>query len=74
MSKKKDLNNPKNVFKEKGGVELPRKDDSTGINSISSIRHSEITSIVPDEMNWSKIYDGKKPAPEKKRPADNSPK
>ena len=74
MSEKKDHNNPKNVFKEKGGVELPWKSGSAGINGLSSIRQSDITSVVPDEIDWSKIYDGKQPSPKKTRPVDNSPK
>jgi len=70
MSENKDLNNPKKVFKEKGGTEMPRKSGSAGIAGVSSIRHSEITSIVPYEMNWSKIYDGKKPPSKKTKPVD----
>jgi hypothetical protein len=72
MRENKDYNNPKKIFKEKGGVELPKKSDSAGEKNLSSVRQSEITSIVPDEINWSRIYSGKRPIPDS---ADrNSPK
>ena len=65
MRESKDYNNPKKIFKEKGGVQLPEKNDLAGEKNLTSIRQSEITSIVPDEINWSRIFTGKQPYPDK---------
>ena len=65
MREDKDYNNPKKIFEEKGGVELPKKSGSAGERVLASVRQSEITSIVPDEINWSRIYSGKQPSPGK---------
>jgi hypothetical protein len=67
MRENKDYNNPKKIFKEKGGIELPEKGGSAGKNNLTSVRQPEITSIVRDEMNWSRIYSGKQPPPNKEK-------
>lgn len=68
VRKPKDYNNPKRIFKEKGGVELPGKKSSFGSDGLTSIRCSEVTSIVPDDVNWNKIYAGKQRAPLRPKP------
>ena len=70
MREKKEHNNPKNVVGERGGVALPGKKSAIAEDSLTSIRYSEITSIVPDDMNWNKIYVGKKGEPQKREPGE----
>lgn len=60
MTKEKEFNNPQKVFKNKEGVEPPEKKVVGTRIDLTSIRTSEITSIVPDNINWNKIFAGKK--------------
>ena len=71
---KKNLNNPKKIFREKGGIETSEKKFPAGMNDFSSVRRSEITSIAPDEINWGKIYTGKRPASRKGVSDETAPK
>jgi len=68
MRKESDHNNPKRIFKEKGGIGIPGKNPAIGRDNLTSIRHSEITSIAPDDINWNKIYAGKQKGPKRGKP------
>jgi len=74
MRENKDFSNPKGVFKEKGAVGMPEKKIPSGINEVASIRRSELTSMAPDDVNRSKIYIGKLPAPRKPNPEKDAGK
>ena len=65
MREKKELNNPKPIFEEKGGIDIPGGKWSDGRARLTSIRRSEVTSIVPDDMNWNKIFAGRPGGPHK---------
>ncbi len=71
---KKNLNNPKRIFREKGDIQPPNKEFPPGMNDLSSVRRSEITSVIPDENNWAKIYTGKRPPAKKEASDENASK
>ena len=73
MGDEDKMNNPMKIFSEKGGVEPPlkrKKQFPAGMNDLSSLRQSDITSIAPDGLNRARIYSGRTPEPM----ADNSDK
>ena len=59
MDKKTEHNNPKKTFKEQDDLVVPGKKAPEAAEKLTSIRRPEITSIAPDDINWSKIYVGK---------------
>ena len=59
MRDKKEVNNPKNIFKEQDDLVVPGGKMPVEKEELTSIRRSRITSIVPDDMNWDNIYVGK---------------
>ncbi|RJP66350.1 MAG: hypothetical protein C4532_16185 [Candidatus Abyssobacteria bacterium SURF_17] len=52
-------NNPKRIFREQDDRVAPSKEKPDGAEKLMSIRRSELTSIVPDDINWGNIYYGK---------------
>ena len=59
MDEKYNHNNPQKIFKEQDDLVVERTEPSIDREDLASIRHSEITSIVPDDINWNNIYAGK---------------
>jgi hypothetical protein len=73
MSKNRDYNNPKRIFREKGGVEPPEKRRPDESGGVTSIRRSEIISIAPEGMDLSKVYLGRRPAGNEECAGGNPP-
>ncbi len=76
MSDKNKLNNPQKTFKEQDALVIPgeRKPVEVEREELTSIRDSEIISIVPADIDWSKIYIGKQHGLYTARPEVESPK
>lgn len=72
MRENKDFSNPKGVFKEKGAVGMPEKKIPSGINEVASIKRSGLTSMVPDDVNRSRIYVGKRPTAQEANSEEDS--
>jgi hypothetical protein len=60
MDGKKEHNNPLKTFKEQDDLVVPSKQLPAAADRLASIRHSEVTSTVPDDINWNNIYLGKR--------------
>lgn len=73
MSKSRDYNNPKRIFREKSGVVPPENARPDEKGGITSIRQSEIISIAPEGIDLSKLYLGRLPAGKEEHANGNPP-
>ena len=74
MGEKKDKNNPKKIFREQDDLVVSREKMPGSADGLTSIRHSEIASIVPDDMNWNNIYFGRQHGLHSTKPGEDSKK
>lgn len=74
MREKKEHNNPQKTFKEQDDLVVERKKLPVEEDELASTRRSEITSIVPDDINWNNIYAGKQHGVHSTRPEPGSRK
>ncbi len=71
MSENRDFNGPQRIFSEKGRVETPETPRQAGNDGVTSIRRSEIVSVVPEETDLGKVFLGTRPDHTRERPDGN---
>jgi len=59
MKNKKDRNNRQRISKEQDDLVVQGEKPLIESDKLTSIRQAEITSTVPDDINWNDIYVGK---------------
>ena len=59
MKNEKERNNPQKIFKEQDDLVVQNEKPLIKREELTSLKQAEITSTVPDDMNWNNIYVGK---------------
>ncbi len=60
MQDKSRHDDPLRVFKPQDDLVVSKEKPTVRPDDLASVRRSEITSIVPDDINWNNVFLGKK--------------